>query len=157
MARDWDKELAKIDKQISSMSDADLTRVAPSSATPVSAPVSAPASAPAGRTAIAGGAVPPSMWSLYLRAGLSAAVAISVPFWPYASRCGLGLAGYLAGVSVVVAAGGWSALAAWRARAGRIHVLALTIIVWGLALVSIEVLPRVGYGKDAARATWTCK
>lgn len=152
MARDWDKELAKIDKQISSMSDAELTRAAPISATPASASVAVSA----GRAAVSADAPAPSPWSMYLRAGLTTAVAISVPFWPYASRCGFGLAGYLAGVSVVLAAGVWTAVAAWRARAARFHVLALTIIAWGLALACIEVLPRVGYGKDAARATWTC-
>ena len=152
MARDWDKELAKIDKRISTMSDSELTQAAPTSATPASAPVAVASS----RTAVVGDAPPPSAWSMYLRAGLSTAVAVSVPFWPYAARCGFGLALYLVGVSVVIAAGVWSALAAWRARAGRIHVLALTIIAWGLTLGAVEVLPRIGYGKDAARVAWTC-
>jgi hypothetical protein len=154
MARDWDKELAKIDKQISTMSDDDLAR----GATPPS-----PQSEPASQPARAGSGIAPDVarpvgvWGVYFRVGLAVALAVSVPFWPYASRCGLGLGGYLASVAVLVGAGGWAALTTWRSRMGRAHVLALTVIAWGLSLAAVEVLPRVGYAKDPARSTWTCQ
>ena len=44
-------------------------------------------------------------------------------FWPYGSRCGAGLAGYLGAVAVVIAGGVWSAVWTWRHRAGRAHTL----------------------------------
>lgn len=152
MARDWDKELAKIDKRISTISDAELMAGSPAAGTPVIEPNVARGAA----TPTTGSVAPAAAWSMYLRAGLTTALAVGVPFWPYAARCGLGLGAYLASVTVVIAAGGWTAWATWRSRMGRIHVLALTIIAWGLALAAIEVLPRVGYRTDAARATWFC-
>ena len=78
--------------------------------------------------------------------------------WPYEARCGVGLAGYLAAVGVVTASGVWSAVWTFRHRAPRAHVLALLIMLWGLALAAIEVLPRVGYAipTDKHPAAWTC-
>jgi len=80
-----------------------------------------------------------------------------VVFWPYANRCGVGLAGYLVAVLVVAAAGWWTAVTTWRARAGRAHVLALMLVAWGLILTAIEILPRVGYAADPARISWGCE
>jgi hypothetical protein len=155
--RDWDKELAKIDRQIGRMSDDELTRAAPP-ASPAGPASRGPAPA-AGARGGAGIAIdsgrPVSRAGVYFRVGLAIALAVSVPFWPYAARCGVGLAGYLASVGVVIAAGTWAALSTWRARFGRAHVAAIVVAAWGLALAAGEVLPRIGYAKD--QATWVCR
>jgi hypothetical protein len=96
---------------------------------------------------------------MYARLTLSVLLGAGMVLWPYESRCGFGLAGYLAAVVVVITSGVWSAIWTWRHRASRSHTLSLLIILWGLVLGSIEVLPRVGYGKPDAKhpAAWTCK
>jgi hypothetical protein len=74
--------------------------------------------------------------------------------WPYPRGCDLPLVGYLGAVSAVIAAGGSSALAAWRLRSGAAHVLSLILLFWGIVLAAERVLPRVGYA--AERASWRC-
>jgi hypothetical protein len=145
--RDWDKEMAKIDKQLSSMSDDDLA--ARSSPPPAGARAAAPAAREPGAA--------PSRLGVILRVGLAVALSIGLLFWPYAARCGFGLAGYLASVAVVVAAGSWAGIATWKARAGRMHILSLAVVAWGIALAAVETLPRIGYAKDPARVTWMCR
>jgi hypothetical protein len=150
--RNWDKELAKFDKTLSSMSDDQLlARRAP-------APAESSEAAPLARGTAAGrDAAPPSRLGLIVRVALATGMAIAVPFWPYAAPCGLPLMGYLAAIGVVCSAGVWAALATWRARAGRAHLLALGVLVWGLVLASMEILPRVGYASDPARVEWMCQ
>jgi hypothetical protein len=93
-----------------------------------------------------------------LRLVLAIALGVAIVFWPYESRCGVGLFGYLFAVAAVIAAGVWSSVWTWRHRAGRAHTLALLIALWGIVLGSMEVLPRIGYAKpDALRpAGWAC-
>ena len=78
----------------------------------------------------------------------------ALPEWPYESACGSWLLLYLSAVSLVLIAGLWGARVSWRGRIGWAHVLAVTTIIWGLALTAHEVLPRVGYAK--ARLAWRC-
>ena len=158
---DWDKELAKIDKQLASMSDADLVAEPARPALPAgkgakpparqsaAVPDSAP-SAPGSRAAT---------WALYGRIGLSVALGVGMMFWPYDARCGAGLTLYLGAVAAVVVSGIWSAVWSWKHRASRLHVLSLLIVVWGLVLGSLDVLPRVGYAKVTLphQASWACK
>lgn len=169
--RDWDKELAKIDKQLGAMSDDQLAEftsqipaktgdATPKGAKPANLPAkaaSAAAPAPAKATATAR-AQTTKAWGVYARLLISVALGVAMLVWPYPSRCGAGLAGYLAAVAVVVGSGIWSAVWTWRHRASRAHTLSLLLILWGLVLGSIEVLPRVGYAKpDANHPTnWSC-
>jgi hypothetical protein len=89
-----------------------------------------------------------------LRLSLVIALAAAINFWPYAQDCGLGLFTLL-GVELVVLAGGlWAAAYTWRGRMPRAHIAAALLIVWGLVLLSAEVLPRVGYAR--AQAAWMC-
>ncbi len=143
--RDWDKEMAAIDRQLASVSDAELVAQGTPAAT------AAPPRAPAG----AGGGAPTPA-GVVLRLALAVGLGIGILFWPYANRCGLGLAGYLGAVAAVAAAGLWAAVFTWRARAARSHILALMLVAWGLVLAAAEVLPRVGYASDPARVTWGC-
>lgn len=157
--RDWDKELAKIDKQLNSLSDDKL--VAPSAG---AKPVPAPAGKPAATKASARDSEPmgePRMttsFGVYARLTISVVLGLAMVFWPYPARCGPGLAAYLAAVVVVIGSGVWSSVWTWRHRASRAHTLSLLLILWGLVLGSIEVLPRVGYAKPDLRhpAQWVC-
>jgi hypothetical protein len=159
MERDWSKELVKVDKHMASLSDEELT--APRPGTAVAAP-SAPASgAPKAGPAAAAPTAPRATtgFGVYTRLTLSVLLGIAMIVWPYQARCGVGLAGYLAAVVVVVASGVWSGIWTWRHRAARAHMLSLLIVLWGLLLGSLEVLPRVGYAIPtmAHPATWACR
>ena len=89
-----------------------------------------------------------------LRLSLVIALAAALNFWPYAHDCGLGLFTFL-GVELVVLAGGlWTLVYTWRGRMPKAHAAAGLLILWGLALLSAEVLPRVGYAR--VQATWMC-
>lgn len=158
--RDWDKELAKIDKQLGSLSDDQLL-----GPTPVQLPggKGAPPAKPGkpGKAPSAGPAEPRETraWAVYARLTISVALGVAMVVWPYPSRCGAGLAAYLAAVVVVVASGVWSSIWTWRHRASHAHALSLLLILWGLILGSMEVLPRIGYAKPDLRhpATWACQ
>ena len=159
---DWDKELAKIDKQLASMSDADLVaeparpalpagKAAPAKSVRQSAaPQAAEPAAPGTRAAT---------WALYGRIGLSVALGVGMMFWPYDARCGPGLGLYLGAVAAVIVSGIWSAVWSWKHRAARLHSLSLLLVLWGLILGSLDVLPRVGYAKITLphQASWVCK
>jgi hypothetical protein len=151
--RDWNKELAKVDKQLASLSDEQLVGPPPA-ATVKGAPAAAvkPGAVPAATKSATTG------FGVYARLLLALAVAISMWFWPYEARCGIGLAGYLAALGVVIAGGLWSSVWTWRHRAGRAHLLSNLIFLWGLGLGAMEILPRIGYAKPTEKhpATWTC-
>lgn len=152
--RDWDKELAKVDKQLASLSDDAL--LGPPPATTGKPTVPAGKKAPAQSAPVAARAT--SAWGVYGRVILSLAVGVAMLLWPYPARCGVGLAAYLGAVGVVVASGVWSSIWTWRHRAARAHTLSLLLILWGMVLGSIEILPRVGYGKPDLNhpAAWVC-
>ena len=143
---DWDAELKKIDKQLESMSDAALI------------PAPAKGAPPAAKAQVAAERATTRTWGAFLRLALATALGVGILFWPYAHRCGISVAGYLAAVSAIVAGGLWSSVWTWRHRTARAHVLSLLLVVWGLVLGGIELLPRTGYAKpDPARPTgWTC-
>jgi hypothetical protein len=164
--RDWDKELAKIDKQLGAMSDEQLAEFtakmpakpgeAPGKGAPLAKPPRADKSAP--RSPAPAREQTTRAWAVYARLIISVALGVAMLVWPYPSRCGAGLAAYLAAVTVVVGSGVWSAIWTWRHRASRAHTLSLLLILWGLVLGSMEVLPRVGYAKPDLRhpADWSC-
>ena len=139
--KDWDKELAKIDKQLESVSDAQLF------------PEKKGAS-PVQKAQVAEVRETTASWPAILRLSLSVILGVAILFWPYANRCGIGLAGYLIAVTAVATSGVWSAVWTWRHRAGRAHVLSLLLVAWGLTLAATEVLPRIGYAK--AVLNWSC-
>jgi hypothetical protein len=143
--RDWDKELADIDKVIAKL------------------PSQAGAPAPAGG---GGGAVPGggrsapaaggklAVLSTWFRVVLGLALAIGITQWPYQAACGLNLGMYLGAIGVVIIAGLWSSISSWRRRLGFAHLLSLLVLLWGLVLAAREVLPRVGYAR--LPRVWSC-
>jgi hypothetical protein len=137
---DWDAELKKIDKQLETMSDSALI------------PAPAKGAPPAAKAAVAAQRESTRTWPALLRLALATALAVGILFWPYPSRCGVGLAGYLAAVSVVTVGGLWSSVWTWRHRTARAHILSLALVAYGLVLGAMEILPRTGYAKaDIAR------
>ena len=92
-----------------------------------------------------------AVWSCV---ALGVLLGAALPQWPYAKACGGWLALYMAAVEIVVVSGIWGARVSWKSRLGFAHVIAVSTIIWGLALTAEEVLPRVGYAK--ARLAWRC-
>src|SRR5262245_14959230 len=117
--KDWAKELAKVDKQLASLSDDELLGPAPT----------APAKGGSAAAPPKGGAAPAAVgtkpattnFGVYARLTLSVALGVAMVVWPYNARCGVGLAGYLAATVTVVGSGVWSSVWTWRHRAARAH------------------------------------
>lgn len=139
--RDWDKDLAAVDKAIESWK----------ATTPGTGPA-APKQAP---VVVAQAAEPrKGVMATWLRVLLVLAFAVAVPFWPYPRTCGINLFLYMGVITLLVIAGLWGAANSWGRRLGVAHVLSLLTVVWGLALLAAEVLPRIGYA--AHQAQWMC-
>jgi hypothetical protein len=149
--RDWDKELAEIDKLIA----------AGPSAAPPSAPAKkgAPAQPPTRQSAPAGGgrlaALRYSTAFTWIRLVLALGLGLAMTQWPYTHGCGLPLYGYLGAVGGVIVASFWSMVSSWKSRSGFAHALSIVLLFWGAALAGREVLPRIGYAKQAA--PWACR
>lgn len=157
---DWDKELAKIDKQLASISDDELLKsaqpVAPAKGAPARAlPAGAP-KAPVLPAATVPGAGKP--WLSWAKVLVAVGAAAGLMFWPWPARCGAPLIGFTAATGGVALLGLWSALGTWRHRLGLAHVASLLVTAWGLALGAREVLPRVGYAVPTAErpGQWSC-
>ena len=157
--RDWDKELAEIDKIIAKQ--------------PLPVP-SAPAGAPALPAGPSRRAEPPRrrhpegaretpspdvprhrlVLTTWLRVLLAIVVAAAMTQWPYAHGCGLQLVWYLGAAAVVVLAGLWGTVISWKRRMPGAHVVSLLVTLWGAYLAGKVVLDRTGYAK--VQRTWTC-
>lgn len=95
-------------------------------------------------------------WVL-VRVVLVLALSAGIVFWPYEAACGLGLSGYLAAIATVALGGIWIAVLSWHHRMPVTHAVSMLVLIWGLAILARETLPRIGYARpDAARAAWRC-
>ena len=146
MSRDWEAELKKVDRVLESVSDEALL---PSK--PTDSPVEKAAKVEKQRST--------KTLGVMLRLLLAVALGVGIIFWPYDSRCGLGLFGYLAATAMVSVTGVWSAIWTWRHRSVRGHVLSLLLVAWGGILAAREVLPRIGYATptEARPGIWFCE
>lgn len=161
--RNWDAELAKIDKQLSSVSDEQLLAEQRKAAAPVAAGGKAlPAGSASPVAAKATSAARPAVgtWAGWLKVTIAVAAAVGLMFWPWPPglRCGTPLMGYTLATAGVTLLGIWSALGTWRHRLGLAHAASLLVVVWGVVLGAREVLPRVGYAIPTLErgAGWTC-
>ncbi|HEX9165361.1 MAG TPA: hypothetical protein VF862_05595 [Gemmatimonadales bacterium] len=145
--RDWDKELADIDK-LMTQAPARPPALPGGDAVPAQRP--APAPAPA-RLAVDG----PTLLGTWVRILLALVLAGAMTQWPYQHACGLPLMLYFGATGVTVIAGLWAAGATWKRRMGVLHGLALLTTLWGIGLAAAVVLPRIGYARQAA--TWWCQ
>ena len=149
--RDWDKELAAIDKLMAAGPPAPAASPAP--APPAGrAPAPAPAGGPA-RSAAAPGRY--ARFFTWVRLVLGLALGAAMTQWPYTHGCGVPLFAYLGGVAAVLVAAVWSTVSSWRTRSAVAHSLSLALFVWGGFLAAREVLPRIGYARQTAE--WTCR
>jgi hypothetical protein len=133
--RNWDKELADIDKVI-----AKQPASAPGAATPPGKPPT-----PAQRRFVA---------LTWFWTGLAVILAVALPLWPNDKSCGLRLVFYLGAAVIALLMGVLGALASWSHRRGLAFVLSLVAIVWAGIMAAREILPRVGYAKQELH--WTC-
>lgn len=144
--RDWDKELAAIDKV--------MAKSAGSPAAP-SAPAPRGGGAAVAAPAFSGAVSRRAALTTWVRAGLGVLVAAAVLQWPYAHRCGLGLILYLGSAAMVAVAGIWTMVISWQRRQGWAHLAGLGLLLGGLALVATVLLPRLGY--TATVLPWMCE
>ena len=146
MSKNWEEEMKKIDRKLESISDEALLP-AKTAATPAAKAVAVEKQAST-RTL-----------GVMLRLILTLALGVGILFWPYGTRCGLPLFGYLASAGLITVAGVWSAVWTWRHRSSRGHALALVLTLWGAVIAASEILPRVGYAKptEARPAVWLCE
>ena len=150
--RDWDKELAEIDKIIAK-------QPVPVQAAPAAELPSRRAAEPSpGRRAaeLPRPDVPRHRLVLttWLRVLLALVVAAAMTQWPYAHGCGLQLVWYLGAAAVVILAGLWGTVISWKRRMPGAHVVSLLVTLWGAYLAGKVVLDRTGYAK--VQRTWSC-
>ena len=91
---------------------------------------------------------------LLLVAGLAAALW----WWPYAHACGVDLGAFLGAQGMVLVGGIWAAVYTWRHRLALTHGVAVLLAVAGLALLTVQVLPRAGYARISGvqADAWRC-
>ena len=139
--RDWDRELANIDKAIA--------KQGPTPAGAAPSPAASPRS-PAGIPAPRRRSVALAWFWVLLAVVLAAAL----PLWPYEKSCGLQLFFFLGAAGVTMVVGLLGALSSWAHRRGLAHLLALSVLAWAAIMTVREVLPRVGYAKQSR--SWMC-
>ncbi len=149
--RDWDKELAEVDRLLAKLPHADPTlgRGQPPSHKPG---LQGPTHTPPGHGP-GGAASPPSATAVWIRVALATLVGLAMTQWPYSHACGLKLLFYMIGAGAVVAGSIWSLFGTWRRRMGLTHGLSIGLLVWGMSLLTSQVLPRVG---ASSTALWFC-
>ena len=138
--RNWDKELANIDKAIARQ--------------PV--PTSPPPPTGAGGGA---GTTPTTSQRRFVAltwfwTGLAVILAVALPLWPNDKSCGLRLVFYLGAAGIALLMGILGALSSWSYRRGLAHLLSLLVIVWAGIMAAREILPRAGYARQSLQ--WTC-
>jgi hypothetical protein len=155
--RDWDKELAQIDKLIASggtepppIKGAQAAQGAQGAREGRGA---ASAASAAGGSRIAGLRHTP--FFTWVRLLLALGLGIGMTQWPYTHGCGLPLYAYLACVGTVIVASFWTMLSSWKSRSGLAHFLSVALLFWGSALGAREILPRIGYSRQSA--SWVCR
>lgn len=163
--RNWEAEMAKIDKQLASVSDeallADSKAAAPNGLagrTAAGRTMAAPAAAAPAR-ASAPAAAKAGSWKAWLKVAVAVSAAAGLMFWPWPARCGPALIGFTAATGAVAVLGAWSAVGTWKHRLGLAHLASLLVVMWGLVLGARELLPRVGYAIPTADRTagWSCE
>lgn len=150
--RDWDKELAEIDKIIAKTPA--LPAPTPSAAPPGPGRAPAPSRRPAEGPGFSETPRHRLVLTTWLRVILGLVVAAAMTQWPYAHGCGLQLVWYLGAAAGVILAGMWGTVISWKRRMPGAHVVSLLVTLWGAYLAGKVVLDRTGYAK--VQRTWSC-
>jgi hypothetical protein len=132
--RNWDKELADIDKAIAKQ----------------------PAGAPASAGSVKGVTQPQRRFVAltWFWTALAIMLAVALPFWPNDKSCGIRLVFYMGAAGIALLMGILGALSSWSYRRGLAHLLSLLAIAWAGIMATREILPRTGYARHSL--TWTC-
>ena len=131
--RDWDKELANIDRAIGKQP-----------AAPVTPPVATTPSVPQRRfVALAW------FWTI-----VAIVLAVALLVWPYDRSCGIRLIFFLGAALLALVMGVLGAFSSWANRQGLAMLLSLLVMIWASVMAAREILPRAGYAKQAME--WTC-
>lgn len=158
--RNWEQELAKIDKQLASVSDEQLLAQNATARAPVTAAVPTKGAVPPGKAPMpAKATVTPRGWIAWVQLIVAITAATGLWFWPWGTRCGLNAITFTAATGAVTLLGLWSAVGSWRHRQAYAHVLSFAVMIWGLVLGAREVLPRVGYAIPTIDrpSGWSCE
>ena len=122
--RNWDKELADIDRVIGKQGTPP-----PGGAPPALPPAGTPAPTPRVATVVEPAAARGSVAMTWFWVGLAVLLAAALPLWPYGKTCGLQLFFYLGAAALAFLAGATGAVHSWRARRGLAHLIALIVVV----------------------------
>ena len=131
--RDWDKELANIDRAIS--------KSGPSTTSPVTVPTPAP---PRRRFVAL-----TWLWTV-----VATVLAVALVVWPYDKACGIRLIFFLGAAVLAIMLGVLGAFNSWTHRQGVAMLVSLVVIGWAGIIAAREILPRTGYAKQSLE--WTC-
>jgi hypothetical protein len=134
--RDWDKELADIDRAIAKQ---------PASGPPAARGPGGPELTPTLRRFVA---------LTWFWTALAIVLALGLIIWPYDKLCGIRLVFFLFAAALALLMGFLGALAAWSHRRALAHLLSLMVMAWATVAIAREVLPRTGYAKH--ELSWTC-
>jgi hypothetical protein len=148
--RDWDKEMAEIDKVIAKAGPPAAQSPAASPAREAQPRLSTPAVRSPGVTVTRRR----DTAGVWFRALLGAAGAVALPFWPYGKTCGTMLYVYMIGTAAVIAAGIWAMRGAWIHRRGVAHIAGLLVLIAGVGLAAIEIVHRTAWA--AGQLHWIC-
>jgi hypothetical protein len=127
--RDWDKEMADIDRAIQKQ----------------------PAAPPAGPVSTTRRRFVALTW---FWTGLAIVLAVALAVWPYDKNCGLRLIFFIGAGGLALLAGVLGSLASWAHHRGLAHFLSLLVVLWAGVMVIREILPRAGYARESR--DWTC-
>ena len=133
--RNWDKELANIDKAIARQ---------PAATAPAVGTAGRPIAQPSRRFVAL----------TWFWTALALILAIALPLWPNDKSCGLRLVFYLGAAGIALLMGVLGALSSWSYRRGLAHLLSLLAIVWAGVMAAREILPRAGYAQQ--ELAWSC-
>ncbi len=173
--RDWDRELADLDRRLASVPDTPTPTGTPARGPASVAPASTATSPEANRRAnqtpapTAGRAIGNpapagrrswrAQFALLFRLALGIGVVAALIYWPYSTRCGLELGYYLGLVAALGLVGLFTSTSAWRHRSSVVHVFGLVMLAGAITLGAREILPKVGYAIPslAHPASWSCE
>jgi hypothetical protein len=132
--RDWDREMADIDRAIAKQQPATGGPVQP------------------GRPP-----VPPQRRFVALTwfwTAIALLLGLALLLWPFDRNCGIRLIFFIGAGGLALLAGVLGALNSWAHHRGLAHLLSLLVIGFAAVMLMREILPRAGYAKEAR--DWTC-
>lgn len=149
--RNWDRELAKIDRLMGEDQPAADPKVPAKRDQANPADKQKPTAGGKGEVRATGPSKPPRLWLMTL-AGLIGAIALFM--WPYGTDCGLPLYVYIVGAFAVLGASLMTMRAAWQRHRGVAMLIGIITMLVALALMAAVILPRTGYA--VVTLPWSC-